>query len=84
MAWLRGEKTMPFGVNGEHVPVRLVDYETPDNNRFIVTNQWTYQTGVVEKRFDIVLVINGIPVVIGEAKTSHAQRSNLVRRSIPS
>ena len=25
MAWLRGEKTMPFGPNGEHVPVRLVD-----------------------------------------------------------
>ena len=24
-AWLRGEKTMPFGHNGEHVPVRLVD-----------------------------------------------------------
>ena len=26
MAWLRGEKTMPFGPNGEHVPVRLVDF----------------------------------------------------------
>ena len=25
MAWLRGEKTMPFGHNGEHVSVRLVD-----------------------------------------------------------
>jgi hypothetical protein len=25
MAWLRGEKTMPFGPNGEHVPVRLLD-----------------------------------------------------------
>ncbi len=25
MAWLRGEKTTPFGLHGEHVPVRLVD-----------------------------------------------------------
>jgi hypothetical protein len=25
MAWLRGEKTMPFGHNGEHVSIRLVD-----------------------------------------------------------
>src|ERR1043166_7399397 len=25
MAWLRGEKTMPFGPNGEHVSIRLVD-----------------------------------------------------------
>ena len=25
MAWLRGEKSMPFGPDGEHVPVRLID-----------------------------------------------------------
>ena len=31
MAWLRGEKTMPFGHNGEHVPVRLVDAVQPAN-----------------------------------------------------
>ena len=29
MAWLRGEKTMPFGPNGEHVTVRLVDAAHP-------------------------------------------------------
>ena len=29
MAWLRGEKTMPFGPNGEHVTVRLVDPSSP-------------------------------------------------------
>ena len=29
MAWLRGEKTMPFGPHGEHVPVRLVDAANP-------------------------------------------------------
>jgi type I restriction enzyme R subunit len=39
MAWLRGEKTMPFGHNGEHVPVRLVDAVQPANNRLTVTNQ---------------------------------------------
>lgn len=69
MAWLRGEKTMPFGQNGEHVPVRLVDAENPGNNHLVVTNQWTYQIGPVEKRFDIVFVVNGLPLVIGEAKT---------------
>src|SRR5262245_24079053 len=36
-AWLRGEKTMPFGKNGEHVPVRLVDTVEPGNNRLMVT-----------------------------------------------
>ena len=69
MAWLRGEKTMPFGPNGEHVPVRLVDAARPGRNRLTVANQWTYQAGPVEKRFDVVFLVNGLPLVIGEAKT---------------
>jgi len=69
MAWLRGEKTMPFGEAGQHVPVRLVDYTQPGKNRLTVTNQWIYQTGSIEKRFDVVFLINGLPLVIGEAKT---------------
>lgn len=69
MAWLRGEKTMPFGHNGEHVPVRLMDAFDPAKNRLTVTNQWTYQAGAVEKRFDVVFLVNGLPLVLGEAKT---------------
>jgi type I restriction enzyme R subunit len=69
MAWLRGEKTMPFGQDGEHVSVRLIDAAEPANNRLTVCNQWTYQVGAVEKRFDVVFLVNGLPLVIGEAKT---------------
>jgi type I restriction enzyme R subunit len=69
MAWLRGEKTMPFGRDGEHVSVRLIDAAEPANNRLTVCNQWTYQLGAVEKRFDVVFLVNGLPLVIGEAKT---------------
>ena len=69
MAWLRGEKTMPFGPHGEHVPVRLVDAANPAHNQLVVTNQWVYEAGAVEKRFDVVFVVNGLPIVIGEAKT---------------
>ena len=69
MAWLRGEKTMPFGPNGQHVAVRLVDFTQPAKNRLTVVNQWTYQTGSVTKRFDVVFVVNGLPLVISEAKT---------------
>ena len=69
MAWLRGEKTMPFGPNGEHVAVRMVDFTQPAKNRLTVTSQWTYQTGSVVKRFDVVFLVNGLPLVIGEAKT---------------
>ena len=66
--WLTGEKTMPFGENNRHVPVRLIDFETLTNNSYVVTNQ--YRVHHRETKIpDIVLLINGIPVVVGEAKT---------------
>lgn len=67
--WLRNEKTMPFGENNEHTEVKLIDYSDLGKNHFIVTNQWTYKQGTIERRFDIVLLVNGFPLVIGEAKT---------------
>ena len=66
--WLQGDKTMPFGENNRHVPVRLIDFEDLSNNRYTITNQ--YRIHHRETKIpDIVLFINGIPVVIGEAKT---------------
>jgi len=47
-AWLRGERTMPFGQNNEHVPVRLIDFDNLDNNQFVVTQQYTYRAGQIE------------------------------------
>ena len=66
--WLTGEKTMPFGPNNRHVPVRLIDFAEPEHNRFVLTNQ--YRVHHHETKIpDIVLLINGMPVVVGEAKT---------------
>ncbi len=66
--WLTGQKTLPFGENNRHVPVRLIDFDDLHNNRYIVTNQ--YRIHHRETKIpDIVLFINGIPVVVGEAKT---------------
>lgn len=67
--WLRGEKSMPFGNRGEHTTVRLIDFENHSNNEYVVTNQWTYPVKEGGRRFDIVLLVNGFPIVIGEAKT---------------
>lgn len=66
--WLSGEKTMPFGENNRHVPVRLIDFNTLSNNTFIATNQFRVHARET-KIPDIALLVNGIPVVIGEAKT---------------
>lgn len=66
--WMTGEKTLPFGENNRHVPVRLIDFDALTNNTYIVTNQ--YRIHHRETKIpDIVLLINGLPVVIGEAKT---------------
>lgn len=69
-AWLCGERTMPFGPDGEHVTINLVEWDPQhaDRNRYLIANQVTF-TGGPEKRFDLVGFINGIPMVIGEAKT---------------
>jgi type I restriction enzyme, R subunit len=67
--WLRGEKTMPFGEKGEHTPIRFFDFENPANNECVITNQWVYPSEQSGRRLDIVLLINGFPLVIGEAKT---------------
>ncbi len=67
--WLRGEKTMPFGEQGEHSSVRLIDFDDLNNNDYVVTSQWVYPVKEGGRRFDILLLVNGIPLVIGEAKT---------------
>lgn len=66
--WLTGEKTMPFGENNHHVPIRLIDFENLANNQYVITNQFRIHHRET-KIPDIVMMINGIPVVVGEAKT---------------
>jgi type I restriction enzyme R subunit len=68
-AWLLGERSMPFGENGEHVTIRLIDFEELKQNRFVVTQQYTVRMGKTEKRADLVLLVNGMPLVVIEAKT---------------
>lgn len=66
--WLKNEKTMPFGEKGEHVSINLIDYDNLQNNQFTITTQYRFTTNQ-SRRADIVLLVNGIPLVIGEAKT---------------
>ncbi len=68
-AWLTGEKSMPFGENGEHVTIKLIDFDDLEQNQYVVTQQYTFRAGKTEKRADLVLLINGMPLVLIEAKT---------------
>jgi type I restriction enzyme R subunit len=66
--WIGGDKTMPFGENNRHIPIRIFDFEDLTQNKYIVTNQFRVHHRET-KVPDIILFINGIPVVVGEAKT---------------
>jgi type I restriction enzyme R subunit len=68
-AWMRGERSMPFGLHNEHVPVRLIDLDDLSQNRYVVTQQYIYRAGPTERRADLVLLVNGLPLVLIEAKT---------------
>jgi type I restriction enzyme R subunit len=48
--------------------VWLIDFENPENNEFIVANQFTVVENGNNKRPDVILFVNGIPLVVIELK----------------
>lgn len=55
--------------------VYLIDYENPDNNSFIIANQWTFIENS-EKRPDVLLFINGLPLVLMELKSPSREETD--------
>jgi type I restriction enzyme R subunit len=66
--WILGRNSMPLGKEGEHITIHLIDFENPSNNHFVVSQQVQF-TGTRDSYFDLVLYVNGIPLVVGEVKT---------------
>jgi len=48
--------------------VRLIDFNDPENNDWLAVNQFTVQGPKAERRPDVVLFINGLPLVVVELK----------------
>ena len=48
--------------------VWLVDFDEPENNEFLVLNQFTVIENNINKRPDVVLFVNGLPLVVIELK----------------
>ena len=66
------ENSYPFGKDGRMIPIRFFGTPTKENialNEYVVTNQWVFPKEDGGKRLDIVLLINGFPIAIGELKT---------------
>jgi len=72
MAWLRGTQEVHFIGEPGPAPVRLIDFDNPRANKLAVSWEVTYKA-VEEGRFDIVLFVNGFPLVVGETKTPTKQ-----------
>ena len=64
--------SFPFGENGRSVSIDFFGTLTAERmalNEYVVTNQWVYPKTEGGKRLDIVLLVNGFPITIGELKT---------------
>ena len=55
--------------------VYLVDYKNPDRNSFIIANQWSFVENST-KRPDILLFLNGLPIVLMELKSPSREETD--------
>lgn len=55
--------------------VYIVDYKNPDNNSFVVANQWTFIENS-NKRPDVLLFLNGLPVILIELKSPSREETD--------
>lgn len=55
--------------------IYLADYENRNNNSFVVANQWTYVENS-NKRPDVILFLNGLPVVLMELKSPSRENTD--------
>ena len=71
MDWLQNGITVKYASGGEERSgiVRLVDYENAGQNEFLVVNQFSFTENGVTRRPDVILFVNGLPLVLMELKS---------------
>ena len=57
--------------------VWLIDFANPDNNEFVVANQFTIIENNQKKRPDLILFVNGLPLVVIELKNAADENTTL-------
>ena len=77
MDYLQNGISVRYSVNGEERSsiVYLVDYKNSGNNSFVIANQWTFIENS-NKRPDIILFLNGLPIVVVELKSPSREETN--------
>lgn len=71
--------SVPVKKEGEerHVIVKIFDYENIENNEFSAVNQFTVIEHNIERRPDVILFINGLPLVILELKNLADEKADI-------
>lgn len=77
MDYLQNGIPVRYIVDGEERSsiVYLVDYKNPENNSFVVANQWTFIENS-NKRPDLILFLNGLPIVLMELKSPSREETD--------
>jgi type I restriction enzyme R subunit len=72
---------IPYQKDGDErsYEVALIDFENKDNNQFLVVNQYTVFEKNQNKRPDIVLFINGIPLIVIELKNAADEDADIYK-----
>lgn len=76
--WMQGGMEVNYQEGGETktVLLKLVDYTNLNNNRFKVVNQWRVE-GEQTKRCDMVVMLNGLPIVVVELKSAISEGADI-------
>jgi type I restriction enzyme R subunit len=73
--------TVEYFKQGETIglQVQLMDFDHPENNDFLCVNQFVIKENNQSKRFDVVLFVNGLPLVVVELKSAVSEKATLER-----
>ena len=76
--WMQDGLEVQVKLNGEErtVLMQLIDYEHPQRNLFKVVNQWRVED-YKNKRCDMVVMVNGLPLVVVELKSATAEDATI-------
>ena len=76
--WMQNGLEVGFLQDGEErtALMRLIDFDRPERNLFKVVNQWRMEE-YKSKRCDMVVMVNGLPLVVVELKSAVAEDANI-------
>jgi len=72
---LRDGINLKNAATGKKHDYKLLDFDTPENNHFVVTNQFYFEGDTENIRPDILIFVNGLPLVDIEAKSPTASEA---------